>query len=79
MLHSGSTPRISGSQVWTFWTVQAVISWAEHRVRHRDVSFPVGKTRLEAIGVIGCAVIMSISTLEVIRTASETLYDGVVM
>lgn len=59
--------------------MQAVISWAEHRVRHRDVSFPVGKTRLEAIGVIGCAVIMSISTLEVIRSSGETLYDGVIL
>ncbi|KAK9824789.1 hypothetical protein WJX74_008956 [Apatococcus lobatus] len=58
---------------------QAVISWAEHRVRHRDVSFPVGKTRLEAIGVIGCAVIMSISTLEVIRSSGETLYNGVIL
>lgn len=59
--------------------MQAVISWAEHRVWHRDVSFPVGKTRLEAIGVIGCAVIMSISTLEVIRSSGETLYDGVIL
>ncbi|KAK9861934.1 hypothetical protein WJX84_004692 [Apatococcus fuscideae] len=55
---------------------QGVISWAEHRVRHRDVRFPVGKTRLEAIGVMGCAVIMSISTLEVIRSSGETLFDG---
>ena len=30
-----------------------------------DPLFPVGKTRLETVGVVGCAVIMSVATLEV--------------
>ncbi len=36
-----------------------------------------GKTRLETIGVMVCAVIMSLATVEVIRESIQTLVDGV--
>jgi divalent metal cation (Fe/Co/Zn/Cd) transporter len=36
----------------------------------------VGKTRLETVGVILCAVIMSLSATEVIQSSVQALYDG---
>ena len=38
---------------------------AEWTMAKQDAAFPIGKTRLECIGVILCAVIMSIATFQV--------------
>ena len=40
------------------------------------LQFPVGRTRLETVAVIVCAVIMSIATVLVIRESIEALVDG---
>lgn len=40
------------------------------------LQFPVGRTRLETVAVIMCAVIMSIATVLVIRESIEALVDG---
>lgn len=37
----------------------------EHRAKHADPRFPVGKARLEAVGVILCACLMTLSSFEV--------------
>ena len=46
---------------------QAVLQVAEWTMAKQDAAFPIGKTRLECIGVILCAVIMSIATFQVRR------------
>eukprot|EP00891_Asterochloris_glomerata_P002818 jgi/Astpho2/2818/e_gw1.00050.161.1_t len=55
---------------------QAVLALVEWQMNRVDPLFPVGKTRLETVGVVGCAVIMSVATLEVIQQSAETLYTG---
>ncbi len=40
------------------------------------MQFPVGRTRLETVAVIVCAVIMSIATVLVIRESIGALIDG---
>ena len=40
------------------------------------VQYPVGRTRLETVSVIVCAVIMSIATVLVIRESVQALIDG---
>ena len=40
------------------------------------LQFPVGRTRLETVAVIVCAVIMSIATVLVIRESIGALVDG---
>ena len=40
------------------------------------MQFPVGRTRLETVAVIVCAVIMSIATVLVIRESIGALVDG---
>lgn len=37
----------------------------ERRAKHADPRFPVGKARLEAVGVILCACLMTLSSFEV--------------
>lgn len=56
---------------------QVVIAIAEHKMRRADPRFPVGRTRLETVGVVACAVIMTLSTLEVIQSSSYDLYAGI--
>ena len=56
---------------------QAVLALADWQVGRLDPRYPVGKTRLQTVGVIGCAVIMSIATLAVIQESGETLYKGI--
>ncbi len=46
------------------------------RAKHADPRFPVGKARLEAVGVILCACIMTLSSFEVIRSSGEDLWAG---
>jgi divalent metal cation (Fe/Co/Zn/Cd) transporter len=56
--------------------VQAVIGLAEKYMRSADPRFPVGRTRLETVGVVACAVIMTIATIEVIQSAGGDLVSG---
>ena len=42
-----------------------VISLSEHLMKQKSDSYPIGRARLEALGVIGCACIMSMASLEV--------------
>ena len=53
-----------------------VIAIAEKYMRSADPSYPVGRTRLETVGVVACAVIMTIATIEVIQAAGMDLADG---
>lgn len=46
---------------------QGVIAWAEHEMAKKDPRFPVGRARLEALGVLACACIMSVSAFQVRR------------
>ena len=47
-------------------------------MRSADPRFPVGRTRLETVGVVACAIIMTIATIEVIQSAAADLYAGFV-
>ena len=53
-----------------------VIAIAEKYMRSADPSYPVGRTRLETVGVVACAVIMTIATIEVIQSAAMNLANG---
>lgn len=55
---------------------QVVIALAEKYMRSADPRFPVGRTRLETVGVVACAIIMTIATIEVIQSAAEDLIAG---
>ncbi|CAL8462983.1 g2517 [Coccomyxa elongata] len=57
---------------------QVVIALAEKYMRSADPRFPVGRTRLETVGVVACAIIMTIATIEVIQSAAEDLIAGFV-
>lgn len=41
-----------------------------------DPDFPVGKARLETLGVLGCAAIMSVAAYEVVQDSVVALYNG---
>lgn len=56
---------------------QMVIAIAENRMRTLDPRFPIGKARLETVGIIVCASIMSMSALEVIQQSVIQIVDGV--
>lgn len=55
---------------------QTVIKVADHQARTIDPRFPVGKTRLETVGVISCAVVMSLSAAAVIQSCAGQLWEG---
>jgi hypothetical protein len=46
----------------------------KRRAKHADPRFPVGKARLEAVGVILCACLMTLSSFEVSLT-QRTQHD----
>lgn len=56
---------------------QGVIAIAEMRSKQADPRFPVGKARMEAVGVVLCACLMALSSFEVIRSSAEALYAGI--
>ena len=41
-----------------------------------DPRYPVGRTRLETVGVILCAVIMALSSTEVVQSSVAVLWDS---
>lgn len=55
---------------------QAVLALADWQVGKVDPQYPVGKTRLQTVAVIACAVIMSFATLTVIQESGKSLYAG---
>ena len=55
---------------------QAVLALADWQVGKVDPQYPVGKTRLQTVAVIACAVIMSFATLAVIQESGKSLYGG---
>lgn len=57
---------------------QGVIAFAEYQMKWEDPRYPVGKTRLETIGVIVSAGIMSVCSIEVIQSSIKTLWEGFV-
>jgi divalent metal cation (Fe/Co/Zn/Cd) transporter len=46
---------------------QGILALMQHLMNKKHEDYPVGRHRLEAIGVIACSCIMSISSLEVIQ------------
>ena len=47
------------------------------QVHKADPNFPIGRTRLETVGVVSCAVIMTLSTIEVIQSSLLDLWHGI--
>lgn len=46
---------------------QAVLSSAEHNRRKLSADYPIGRSRLEALGVLACAAVMIFASVEVIQ------------
>lgn len=57
---------------------QGVIALAEYQMKWKDPKYPIGKTRLETIGVIVSAGIMSVCSIEVIQSSVAVLWEGLV-
>ncbi|GAX82368.1 hypothetical protein CEUSTIGMA_g9797.t1 [Chlamydomonas eustigma] len=57
---------------------QVVIFIAEWQSQKMDPRFPVGQARLETIGVLACALIMALSSYQVILESAGDLYNGLV-
>ena len=55
---------------------QGVLSAAEHSAARFDPRFPIGRGKLEALAVIGCACLMSVASLEVVQLSALDLYNG---
>ena len=58
---------------------QAVIAWAEGKARRPDPRFPVGAARLEVVGVLVCACIMSAASYAVIAASAQDLWRGLML
>eukprot|EP00611_Tribonema_gayanum_P030107 TRINITY_DN8260_c0_g1_i1.p1 TRINITY_DN8260_c0_g1~~TRINITY_DN8260_c0_g1_i1.p1 ORF type:complete len:350 (+),score=76.35 TRINITY_DN8260_c0_g1_i1:196-1245(+) len=56
--------------------LQVVLSFVQHLAKRPNEHYPVGRGRLEAIGVISCSCIMTIASLEVLQFAIEDLIHG---
>lgn len=57
--------------------VSQIVIWvAESRSRRMDPRFPVGQTRLETIGVLACALIMALASVQVVQESAVCLYEG---
>eukprot|EP01040_Poterioochromonas_malhamensis_P012326 gene12326-13477_t len=55
---------------------QAILSLAQRYIAKHSPSYPVGRSRLEALSVIGCAFIMCMASIEVIQYSCIDLYNG---
>eukprot|EP00953_Heterococcus_sp_UTEX-ZZ885_P001178 1139-Heterococcus_DN1.PRE.1 len=55
---------------------QAVLALSKHYMHKKHEDFPVGRHRLESLGVIACSCIMSIAAIEVIQSSIEDLVQG---
>ncbi|KAJ1619637.1 cation efflux family-domain-containing protein [Pavlovales sp. CCMP2436] len=52
---------------------QGVLMWANRASAASDVTYPAGRARLEPVGVVTCALLMAMASLQVIREASAEL------
>jgi hypothetical protein len=55
-----------------------MLSLADAYIKRRDARYPVGRARLEALGVLGCAVVMSFAAVEVCQFSVADIYRGAV-
>jgi cation diffusion facilitator family transporter len=56
---------------------QGVLMWANRAVGASDgVTYPAGRARLEPVGVVTCALLMAMASMQVIREASVELLDA---
>eukprot|EP00607_Mallomonas_marina_P011035 CAMPEP_0182421282 /NCGR_PEP_ID=MMETSP1167-20130531/6582_1 /TAXON_ID=2988 /ORGANISM="Mallomonas Sp, Strain CCMP3275" /LENGTH=390 /DNA_ID=CAMNT_0024598245 /DNA_START=69 /DNA_END=1241 /DNA_ORIENTATION=+ len=56
---------------------QAILSIAQKYIHRHSPDYPVGRSRLEALSVLGCACIMSMASVEVIQFSLIDIYEGV--
>lgn len=56
---------------------QAVLSLAERYIGRHSPDYPVGRSRLEALSVLGCASIMIMASIEVIQFSIVDIISGV--
>lgn len=58
--------------------VQAIIAIANHGKYSQDKAlYPAGKSRIEPVGIIVCAVLMFLAALELVARSFSTIYEGV--
>jgi len=55
---------------------QVVLSLADRYMKRHDERYPVGRSRLEALAVLGCSSIMSMASIEVIQFSAIDVADG---
>lgn len=55
---------------------QGILSTAQYYMKVPDPNYPVGKFRLEALGVIASATLMIMASVEVIQMAAVDIFDG---
>jgi len=55
---------------------QGVLSYSESQSGVKQANYPAGKSRLEPLGVMVCAILMSMASIEVIRDSCEKIYYG---
>jgi divalent metal cation (Fe/Co/Zn/Cd) transporter len=56
---------------------QGILSLAELYMSRHHPDYPVGRSRLEAISVLGCAFVMCMASVEVIQFSVVDLYNGI--
>mmetsp|Transcript_25344 Transcript_25344/g.37371 ORF Transcript_25344/g.37371 Transcript_25344/m.37371 type:complete len:370 (+) Transcript_25344:105-1214(+) len=56
---------------------QAVLSTTESSVQIHHSNYPIGRSRLEALGVLCCAAVMIMASIEVVQFSFMELIDGV--
>jgi divalent metal cation (Fe/Co/Zn/Cd) transporter len=56
---------------------QGILSLAELYMSRQHPDYPVGRSRLEAISVLGCAFVMCVASIEVIQFSVVDLYNGI--
>jgi cation diffusion facilitator family transporter len=55
---------------------QFVLTWSQSYANYHSPDYPVGKSRIEALSVLGCGAIMIFSSIEVIQACIEDLVNG---
>ncbi|CAM9139076.1 unnamed protein product [Phaeothamnion confervicola] len=55
---------------------QFLLSLASRKMARQDARYPIGRTRLEALSVLGCACLMTLAAVEVIQFSAIDLING---
>ena len=55
---------------------QIVLYWADSYINKHSKDYPVGRSRLEALSVLGCAGLMIVASVEVVQAAGLDLFMG---